>query len=175
MTRSPPQPRSALLVVNTSSRSGSDALASAQQALTAAGLQTTASTDIRRDMWKKLLANVALSAPSALTDLSISALMAVPELKATSLAALDEAAAVARAAGIELDAEDTRRVLAKITGAGGTSANKSSMCVDVLKRRKTEVEVIYGAVARLGREHGVPTPVNDTLNSAIIGVETHFA
>ncbi len=82
-------------------------------------------------MWKKLLANVALSAPSALTDLSISALMAVPELKATSLAALDEAAAVARAAGIELDAEDTRRVLAKITGAGGTSANSracASMC-----------------------------------------------
>lgn len=44
MTRSPPQPRSALLVVNTSSRSGSDALASAQQALTAAGLQVTTCT-----------------------------------------------------------------------------------------------------------------------------------
>jgi len=34
--------------------------------------------------------------------------------------------------------------------------------------------VINGAVARLGCEHGVPTPVNDTLIAAIIGVETHF-
>jgi 2-dehydropantoate 2-reductase len=144
------------------------------RALTAAGLQTSASAEIRRDIWKKLLANVALSAPSALSDLSIAELMAVPELKATSLAALEEAAAVARATGIELDAADTERVLAKITGAGGTSANKSSMCADVLKRRKTEIEVINGAVARLGREHGVPTPVNDTLIAAIIGVETHF-
>ena len=144
------------------------------RAFTAAGLQTSASADIRRDMWKKLLANVALSAPSALSDLNIAELMAVPELKATSLAALQEAAAVARATGIKLDPEDTERVLAKITGAGGTSANKSSMCMDVLKRRKTEIEVINGAVARLGREHGVPTPVNDTLIAAIIGVESHF-
>ena len=141
---------------------------------TVAGLQTSASADIRRDMWKKLLANVALSAPSALSDLNIAELMAVPELKATSLAALQEAAAVARATGIKLDPEDTERVLAKITGAGGTSANKSSMCMDVLKRRKTEIEVINGAVARLGREHGVPTPVNDTLIAAIIGIESHF-
>ena len=144
-------------------------------ALTAAGLQTTASAEIRRDIWKKLLTNVALGALSALADLSIAELIAVPELKANSLAALDEAATVARAAGIELSEDDTKAVLTKITGAGGTSANKSSMCVDVLNRRKTEIEVINGAVARLGREHGVPTPVNDTLIAAIIGVETHFA
>ena len=144
-------------------------------ALTAAGLQTTASAEIRRDIWKKLLTNVALGALSALGDLSIAELIGVPELKAASLAALDEAATVARAAGIELSEEDAKAVLTKITGAGGTSANKSSMCVDVLNRRKTEIEVINGAVARLGREHGVPTPVNDTLIAAIIGVETHFA
>ena len=143
-------------------------------ALSGAGLQTTASTEIRRDIWRKLLANVALGALSALADLTIAELMTVPALKASALAALDEAAAVARAAGIELDAGDTRRVLAKITGAGGTSANKSSMCVDVLNRRKTEIEVINGAVARLGREHGVPTLVSDTLIAAILGVETHF-
>ncbi len=143
-------------------------------ALTAAGLQVTASADIRRDIWKKLLTNVALGAPSAVADLTIAELMAVPELKAISLAALDEAAAVARAAGIALDEGETKAVLAKISGAGGTSANKSSMCVDVLNRRKTEIEVINGAVARLGREHGVPTPVNDTFIAMVTGVETHF-
>ena len=143
-------------------------------ALSAAGLQTTASDDIRRDIWKKLLANVALGALSALADLSIAAMLEVPELKAASLAALEEAATVARAAGISFDEADTTRVLAKITGPGGTSANKSSMCVDVLNRRKCEIEVINGAVARLGREHRVPTPVNDTLIAAILGVETHY-
>ena len=61
-------------------------------ALSGAGLQTTASTEIRRDIWRKLLANVALGALSALADLTIAELMTVPALKASALAALDEAA-----------------------------------------------------------------------------------
>ena len=141
---------------------------------TANGLYTTASPDIHRDMWKKLLANVALSAASAITNLSINEMMAVPALKETALRAVDEAAAVGMAAGVDLDAESAREVLLAITGKEGTGANKSSMCMDVLRRHSTEIDVINGAIARLGREHGVPTPVNDTLVAAIKGIETHF-
>ena len=141
---------------------------------TANGLDTTASADIRRDMWKKLLANVAISAVSAITDLSIDEMMAVPALKETASRAVDEAAAVGVAAGVDLDAKSAREVLLAIAGKQGTGANKSSMCMDVLGRRITEIDVINGAIARLGREHGVPTPVNDTLVAVIKGIETHF-
>ena len=37
------------------------------------------------------------------------------------------------------------------------------MLQDVLSGRETEIEAICGAVVRSGREHGLPTPFNQTL------------
>ena len=66
-------------------------------------------------------------------------------------------------------------MLHKVTGKGGTGGNRPSMLVDVLNRRKTEIDTINGAVVRLGRQHGVPTPVNATLVAAVKGLERDFA
>ena len=143
-------------------------------AFTKAGLNTTASTDIVRVIWKKLLANIALSAVSGATDLNATQSMAIPELRETSFRAMDEAAAVARAAGIILDVDDTREILLQLTGEGGTGAAKSSLCTDLLNKRPTEVDTIYGTVVGLGRAHNVPTPTLDTLVSIVKGLESHF-
>jgi 2-dehydropantoate 2-reductase len=146
------------------------------QAFSRHGLPTHASADIRRDMWKKLLGNVGLSAVSGATDLRSVDIMAVPELRDTVFRAVDEAAQVARACGIELDAEEAREVLLKLTvpSGGGTGTSKSSLCADLAHRRPTEVDYIYGSVARLGRRHGVPTPTLDTLIGIVKGLESHY-
>lgn len=140
------------------------------------GLPTHASADIRRDMWKKLLGNVGLSAISGATDLRSVDIMAVPELQDTVLRAVDEAAQVARACGIELDVAEAREVLSKLTSpsGGGTGTSKSSLCADLAQRRPTEVDYIYGSVTRLGRQHGVPTPTLDTLIGIVKGLESHY-
>ncbi len=140
------------------------------------GLPTRASADIRRDIWKKLLGNVGLSAISGATDLRAVDIMAVPELQDTVLRAVDEAARVARACGIELDLEEAREVLLKLTlpSGGGTGTSKSSLCADLAHRRPTEVDCIYGSVVRLGRQHGVPTPTLDTLIGIVKGLESHY-
>jgi len=143
-------------------------------AFTGASLKTSASADIRRDIWKKLLANVSLSPVSGSTNLNTREIMAIPELKAVSLAALEEGTQVARAAGIDLSDAEKSAVLEKIIGKGGTAEAKSSLCTDLLNKRPTEVDYINGSIIRLGREHGVPTPVNDTLVAVVKGIQSHY-
>jgi 2-dehydropantoate 2-reductase len=142
---------------------------------TQAGLKTQASANIVRELWNKLLINVGVSATSALAGLNVSDALAIPELLQVALEAVDEAAAVGRAAGIDLDASETRELLSRITGEGGTSENRSSMCVDILKKRRTEIDYINGAVVQLGKTYGIPTPVNKTLVAVVKGLERSFA
>jgi len=82
---------------------------------------------------------------------------------------------VALAEGIDLvDINETKSVLEKITSKGGTGTNRSGMLVDVLNRKKTEIDFINGAIIRLGIKHGIPTPVNKTLVALIKGKERNY-
>ena len=143
-------------------------------ALDRAGLQTTAVPDIRQAIWKKLLANIAISPTSAIANMTIKQVFAVPELTETAFEALDEAVEVARAEGVELNAAETREVIDQIAGPTGTGDNKSSLCVDIINRRPCEIDVISGAVVQLGRKHGISTPVNKTLVAAVKALESHY-
>lgn len=135
------------------------------------GLPTSASENIRLDIWKKLMANVGVSAPSGIANLRIRHLMRVPHMRETAYAAISEAAEVARAIGIDLDPIEAREVLEKVSGPGGTGDNKSSLCIDLLHGRQTEIDFINGAIVQLGMRHGIPTPVNATLVSAVKALE----
>jgi 2-dehydropantoate 2-reductase len=143
-------------------------------AFTEAGLATHASGELRRVMWKKFLANVALSAASGITDLSSQDMMVVPELKAVCIAAMDEAAAVAKAEGIALSEADKLEILEPLIRSTGTGASKSSLCADLQNQRPTEIDTISGAVVRLGGAHGIATPVNQTLVALVKGRESHY-
>jgi ketopantoate reductase len=54
-----------------------------------------------------------------------------------------------------------------VIGAGGMGAAHASKFYDLGERvyslRKTEVEMFAGKVVELGKEYGIPTPVNQTL------------
>lgn len=145
-------------------------------AFTRHGLPTQASADIKRDKWKKLLGNVALGAISAITDLRSFEIMAVPELQDIVFRSVDEAAAVAAAEGHELDVAEAREILMKLvdTTGGGTGTSKSSMREDIVRKRRTEIDTIHGAVARLGRKHGVPTPTIDTMVALVKGLQSQY-
>ena len=144
------------------------------QAFTGAGLETHASGDIVRDIWKKLLGNIAMSAVSGATDLSSAEALRIPEIRETCLRALDEALAVATAKGIALDRDEALAGLNAITQPGGTGDNKSSLCVDLRNRRPSEVDFIYGSVIAQAKEAGVATPTLCTLASIVKGLESHY-
>ena len=52
--------------------------------------------------------------------------------------------------------------------------HKTSMLVDVLNKNPTEIEYINGKIVSYGREHGVPTPVNETIVSLIKATESLY-
>jgi 2-dehydropantoate 2-reductase len=49
------------------------------------------------------------------------------------------------------------------------------MLQDVEARRQTEIDFLNGGVARFGREHGVPTPLNDAVTALVKGLERSWA
>ena len=141
----------------------------------AAGLDTHGSTNIRLDMWKKLLGNIGLSATSGTTDLASADMIKIPELAATIHRAVNEAAAVAVACGVAIPEAEKHEILEKLTStSAGTGDAKSSLCADLRAGRPTEIDWIYGTVVRFGKEHGVPTPTLDTLIAIVRGLESHY-
>ena len=84
-------------------------------------------------------------------------------------AAMEEVVVLAGAHGIRLPAgviEETLRFVDALPVDGS-----SSMQRDVLSGRPSELEDQSGAVVRLGRKAGVPTPVHDFLYAALLPQE----
>ena len=146
------------------------------KAFTAHGLPVSASADIKRDKWKKLLGNVALGAISAVTDMRSVEIMRIPELQEVVFRAVDEAAEVAKHEGVALDVAEAREVLMRLVdpSGGGTGNSKSSMREDIIRKRRTEIDTIHGAVARLARQHKVATPTIDTMVAMVKGLQSQY-
>jgi len=142
--------------------------------LSANGLPTEPSENIRLDIWRKLMANIAISAVSGITGLNIGQIFNQHFADDVSYAALDEAIAVANAAGVSLNSAEAREILAKIAGPNGTPGNKSSLRVDIENERPSEIDYINGAVVKLGNEHNVPVPVNQTLVTLVHGLQARY-
>jgi len=83
-----------------------------------------------------------------------------------------EVVAVANAEGIDLGEEDVKswvNTVSVLNPAGFTS-----MCQDVLAKRKTEVEMFSLTVTELGKKHGIPVPVNETLYRQLRAIEKSY-
>ena len=83
-----------------------------------------------------------------------------------------EAGAVAGALGVSLPFSDAAAHAESI--ARITFSNRNSMLQDVEASRRTEIDAINGAVARLGAAHGVPTPLNATVAQMIRALEEGY-
>ena len=143
-------------------------------AFTAAGLETHASADIRTDIWKKLLGNMTMSAVSGVTNLTSTEILQMDSLRQVCFTALDEAISIAHSQNINLDREAVVRGLELMTAPGGTGDNKSSLCLDVLARRPSEVEFIYGKPLQLADAAGLAVPTLRSLYGLVKGIETQY-
>jgi 2-dehydropantoate 2-reductase len=55
-----------------------------------------------------------------------------------------------------------------------TGKTRASMGQDVDARRQTEIDTINGAIVRLGRQHGLATPINFALTALIETRQHHY-
>lgn len=152
----------------------SDRTRDTAEMLSAAGLPTEPSENIRLDIWRKLMANIAISAVSGITGLNIGEIFNKHYADEVSYAALDEAIIVAKAVGVDLNPSEAREILEKIAGPHGTPDNKSSLRVDIENERPSEIDYINGAVVRLARQHEIPVPVNETLVTLVHGIQNRY-
>jgi 2-dehydropantoate 2-reductase len=142
-------------------------------ACTRAGMPATAVEDARGPQWRKVIFNASTNPIGALTGLTHGRVCERPDLRALVSGLVDEGKAVAAAQGIELDA-DPEELIDRAAKPEVAYDHKASMLQDVEARRQTEVDYLNGGIVRFGREHGVPTPLNEAIWSLVKGVEASW-
>lgn len=121
-------------------------------AFIAAGLRCPIRSDIRHEMWVKLMGSVAFNPISALTRATLAEIVGCPQTRALATEIMSEAEAVAKNLGIELGISPEQR----LAGAESVGHHKTSMLQDVEAGRPLELESIVGAVVELGEKMGLP-------------------
>jgi 2-dehydropantoate 2-reductase len=139
-----------------------------------AGMPTAAVADARGPQWRKLIFNAATNPIGALTGLSHGRVCEDPALRSLVSVLVDEGKAVADAQGIELD-EDPEQLIDHAARPEVAYDHKASMLQDVEARRQTEIDFLNGGLVRFGKEHGVPTPLNEAVTALIKGLERSWA
>ncbi len=142
------------------------ALASLQafaMALGSAGWDVSLVDDPLPFRWRKLVANVAINALTAITCLTNGELLEYPSAVSIQHDAVREAFQVMKKAGLDVE-DDFEGLLFNVTDiCKRTSANISSMLQDRMRKGRTEIEYINGFVCVRGERLEVPTPVNGML------------
>jgi 2-dehydropantoate 2-reductase len=124
-----------------------------------AGFDAEGSTDIRTEVWKKLLGNACFNPISLLTGSATDLLIDDPAIYRLFTTMMTETLAVGRAIGIDVAMQVADRIA--LTRKLGNV--KTSMLQDGEASRPVEIDAILGAVNEIAAALGVATPTNDTL------------
>lgn len=121
--------------------------------------------DMIHGMWFKFLMNVGENMTCALLGVPYGAYCSSEDANYFRLSAMDEVTAIAAKKGITLGEEEyaeLRRILDRVD-----PSSKPSTLQDIEAGRPTEAAIFSGTIMRLGKELGVPTPVNALLYHGI--------
>ncbi len=133
------------------------------------GVSAAVSKDIAAALWEKFLFIAPFSAVGAAAGKPVGAWRQVKETRALLAAAMHEVVDLARARGVNLAHEAVDKTLS-FTDKLPADAT-ASMQRDLLEGRPSELEAQTGAIVRLGREAGVPTPTNAFLYAVLLPAE----
>ena len=143
----------------------SDRLVAFEQAGIKAGFQAQCSTDVDAALWTKF---VRLATWSGMTTVTRSPMGVVRDNPATfemMMAAIQEVIDVGTAKGVKFPPDLMEGTLNLIKNFPANS--KSSMLEDIERGRRLELPWLSGAVVRIGKEVGVPTPIHQFITTVL--------
>jgi 2-dehydropantoate 2-reductase len=130
-----------------------------------AGFQSTLSDDIQVDVWTKFVRLSVFAGMTSVTRAPVGVTVNDPDLFDMLKKAVAEGMAVAHAKGIRVP-DSTSDDVAKAYQALPPQT-KASMLEDLERGRRLELPWLSGAVVRIGRELGVPTPIHAFINAVL--------
>ena len=133
------------------------------------GFDTQAVSNIEVIQWEKLICNVAYSGPCALTGLTVGEVLDDPIVGPVSRAAAVEAWEVARKRNIPVAVDDPIAYVQAF--AERMRAAKPSVLLDIEAGRRSEIDVINGAVQREAMRVDTFAPVNATITALVRSLE----
>lgn len=136
-------------------------------ALEAAGLQPTIVDDILSFIYTKLILNSAINPICAAMGIRVGEIPRTPGADALQTRVIQEALAVLSAKGIKLAEAD---IMGSIKEHCRAKFNKPSMLQHMEQGKQTEIDSLNGAIARMGRELGIPAPYNEALTWMVSGI-----
>jgi 2-dehydropantoate 2-reductase len=140
-----------------------------RQAFVRAGVRVEVPPDIQVAMWEKFLFITSWGGVGAVTRAPIDVVRRLPETRQMMEQAMQEILSVGQARKVTLTEEAIRKGMAFVDNLQPGST--ASMQRDIMEGRPSELEAQNGAVVRLGRDVGVPTPVHAFIYSSLLPSE----
>lgn len=140
-----------------------------RQAFERAGIAVEVPEDIYTALWAKFVFIAGFGGTGSVTRAPAGLLRSTPETRRMLEQVIREVEAVGRAHGARLVEDITARTVAMVDALPETAT--ASMQRDVMDGRPSELEAQTGAVVRLGREKGVPTPLNEFIYASLLPQE----
>jgi len=139
--------------------------------LTACGLETKETMNVKRHVWEKTILNSALCSVCALTGQTMKGAMEFGFSRELAVKVLEEGLCVAKRDGYDFGKDALNRFTAYLEKGG---EHKPSMLVDVENKRRTEVDFLSGAIVRYGKHYRVETSVNMVLTGLLKALENTY-
>ena len=127
----------------------------------AAGIDTTATGEVRRAIWSRLALEACALPVMTLLDYPPGHLLEHDGTLKLMRGLLGETVAVAKAQGLALDEEERWAALLGALERGEWAYNP--MRDDLDTRQRSDIDVLNGAVVTAGRRVGTPTPYNEAM------------
>jgi 2-dehydropantoate 2-reductase len=142
-----------------------DVLAALETACLRAGFSGRVSSEIEIDLWAKFARLSVFSGMTAVTRSTLGILRDDPDLFAMLKAATEETIAVGRARGVRLPDSLMGEIVQMVMSLPHHA--KASMLEDLERGKRLELPWLSGAVVRLGKEAGVPTPIHSFITTVL--------